>query len=169
MTIQTNPHAPVRIRVGVALAAVALLSVVAPSTHALAETAKALKVAAKKASNGTANAAAPASREEAEAALTVFCSEWMHKLEVRERDNVAHIKWDSTSGGVQGIYVGYSHEHTCKLTDDSQVPVAKIGYREVTYAKRGSSIAEAQTSTPQPIEVNEVTEIFSYNKGKWDF
>jgi len=97
-----------------------------------------------------------------------FCDEWMHKLEEREHANVSHIKWETNANGVQGDYVGYTHEHTCVMKDGTDsVPIGKINYREVRYEKHGGSIAEAEQSAPQPVEITEVTEIFRYSKGKW--
>ena len=100
-------------------------------------------------------------------AFPAFCEEWMQKLVVRERDNVARIKWDTKPEGVHGEYVGYSQEHTCTLKDNAEVPVGKISYREFRYEKRGGTAAEAEHSSAQPVEVTEVTEIFRYDKGKW--
>jgi hypothetical protein len=97
-----------------------------------------------------------------------FCEEWMHKLEAREQYNVTHIKWESNPDGVQGAYVGYTHEHTCTLKDGSgHVPVGEIVYREIRYEKRGSTITEAEHSEPRQGEITEVTEIFRCANGKW--
>jgi hypothetical protein len=106
--------------------------------------------------------------QDAATAFPSFCEEWMHKLEVREQNNVTHIKWESNADGVQGAYVGYTHEHTCTLKDGSgHVPVGEIIYREIRYEKRGSTIADAQQSEARPSEITEVTEIFRYSNGKW--
>jgi hypothetical protein len=111
---------------------------------------------------------APARAEDPAGAFKGFCEEWMHKLEVREHDNVSHIKWEVTQDGVQGDYVGYTHEHTCLTKNGTQsVPVGKITYREIKYEKRGTTIAEAESNPPKAVEVTEVTEIFRYAKGKW--
>lgn len=101
-----------------------------------------------------------------------FCSEWMQKLAVRERDNIKNIHWVPDGNGVEGEYVGYSSEHTCKLNENGggKAPVVgKIIYREYRYMKKGSSPDAAQTSTPQAVEATEVTEIFRYAKGKWEY
>ena len=113
--------------------------------------------------------ASVARAEDPATAFEGFCSEWMQKLEEREQANVSHIKWESNADGVvQGLYVGYTHEHTCVTKDGTgSVPVGKISYREVRYEKRGGSIQEAEHSAPKPIEITEVTEIFRYSKGKW--
>ena len=106
--------------------------------------------------------------EDAATAFPGFCEEWMHKLEVREQHNVTHIKWESNAEGVQGGYVGYTHEHTCTLKDGSDhVPIGEIIYREIRYEKRGNTVADAEQSEPRPSEITEVTEIFRYSNGQW--
>lgn len=106
--------------------------------------------------------------EDPASAFPSFCEEWMHKLEVREQHNVTHIKWEPNGDGVQGAYVGYTHEHTCTLKDGSgHVPVGEIVYREIRYEKRGTTVSDAEQSEPRPSEITEVTEIFRYSNGKW--
>lgn len=99
-----------------------------------------------------------------------FCAEWMKKLEVREKDNRAGIRWKGGPDGVQGEFVGYSREHTCQLkpaNGPGTTPIGKIIYKEVVYRQTGKSTAEAQQATPVPVEATEVTEIFRYTRGKW--
>lgn len=130
---------------------------------------KPVKGAAKKPVKG---AARKTTAEAAGIALLTFCDDWIHKLQVRERDNLAHIKWDTGADGVQGTYTAYSQEHTCKMMEGTEKdPVAKILYRELRYKKHGSTISEAEQSTPEPVEIFDVQEIFHYlkAKGKWDF
>lgn len=99
-----------------------------------------------------------------------FCLEWMKKLAVREHDNIAHIKWETNATGVHGSYTGYNPEHTCVVIEGTQgVPIGTIKYREVRYEKRGASAVEAEASQPTPVELFDVSEIFRYTKGKWDF
>ena len=106
--------------------------------------------------------------QDATSAFPSFCEEWMHKLEVREQYNVAHIQWETNGDGVQGGYIGYTHEHTCMLKDGTgHVPVGEIVYREIRYEKRGATRAEAEKSEARQSEVTEVTEIFRYSDGKW--
>jgi hypothetical protein len=103
----------------------------------------------------------------------VFCAEWMHKLEVRERDNQRQIHWVPNGHGVEGQYVGYSSEHVCKVkpqADAKAPPVGIIIYTEYRYQKRGDDAALAESTAPQAIEVTEVTEIFRYGKkGQWEY
>ncbi len=106
--------------------------------------------------------------ETAAAAFPRFCEEWMGKLAERERENIAHIKWEPSSVGVHGIYTGYSSEHSCvtKAGTDA-VPVGRLTYMELRYEKEGKTEGEAATSTPRALETIEVTEIFRYGGGKW--
>jgi hypothetical protein len=119
-------------------------------------------------------AAAPAVRaaDDPRAKFEVFCREWMGKLAARERDNVSHIRWVPTTNGVQGEYVGYSADHTCLLKHadgNGSVPIGQIIYKEFRYQKRGESPTAAANMPPQAIEATEVTEIFRYQKGKWEY
>lgn len=129
--------------------------------HAAA--AKAKSAAAKK-------GAAKPNPEAVASSLDTFCEEWMHKLAVREHDNIEHLKWEKVDGGVEGTYTGYEQKHSCKLMEGTEAdPVAKIFYREIRFTKHGSTIAEAKDSLPKPVEIFEVQEIFHYLNGKWDY
>lgn len=99
-----------------------------------------------------------------------FCIEWMGKLAARERDNLANIKWEKQADGVVGAYTGYSQDHICTLkAGTGEVPIGKIVYVETRYEKSGPNPTEAKASTANAIEQVEVTEIFRYTKGKWEF
>jgi hypothetical protein len=128
------------------------------------------QVAARKAATKEKSSNSQETTEKAASTWPDFCTEWMGKLAVRERDNIANIHWETAADGVKGVYVGYSKDHTCTLHEGTEkVPVGKIGYLEVSYEKRGATIAEAQQSDPRPTTSYEVTEIFEYIKGKWDY
>lgn len=106
--------------------------------------------------------------EDAADSFPQFCDEWIEKLAARERDNVAHIKWESEGSTVKGKYIGYTHEHTCVTKMGSQsTPVGKITYREIKYEKLGPTVEEAEHTAARPVEVTEITEIFRYAEGKW--
>jgi hypothetical protein len=99
-----------------------------------------------------------------------FCAQWMKKLQTRETQNRAAIRWKPGPNGVQGEYVGYSREHICHvkpLATPDAVPIGKIVYTEVRYRCAGPSTSAALKSPPRPIEATEVTEIFRYSRGKW--
>jgi len=112
--------------------------------------------------------ASVARAEEPADSFPQFCDEWIEKLAARERDNVAHIKWEATGDIVKGDYVGYTREHTCVTKMGTQsTPVGKIVYREIMYEKLGPSIEEAQHTEARAVDVTEITEIFRYAGGKW--
>jgi hypothetical protein len=101
-------------------------------------------------------------------AFAGFCQEWMQKLAAREQYNIANIRWETDLQGVEGTYIGYTRDHTCTMKIGSKdVPVGKITYREIRFAKRGDSIGEAESNPAQPLETTEITEIFRYAAGKW--
>ncbi len=122
------------------------------------------KAAAKKAAGKTAHTKAPANLGDS---FQAFCEEWMEKLHARERDSTGHMKWETDGTGTRGTYVGYSQEHTCQLHESAQVGL--VTYREIKYEKRGPTVAEAERSTPQPVEIYDATEIFHFKNGKWDY
>jgi hypothetical protein len=93
-----------------------------------------------------------------------FCKEWMEKIQARDNP----VEWQTDGGGVHGTYVEYSHEYTCTLTEETP-PVGAMDYREVWYEKRGKTVAEAESSTPQPIKIFDTREIFSLIKGRWGY
>ncbi len=98
----------------------------------------------------------------------VFCNRWMEKLRDREVNNLAHIQWQEGTEGVQGTYVGYSADYTCTVSADGP-PVGKVGYHEIRYQKRGGTIAEAEQSSPLPVETCYTRELFGYIEGKWQY
>jgi hypothetical protein len=99
-----------------------------------------------------------------------FCVEWMQRLAKRNEHNIKGIKWKQDESGVRGAYVSYSPDHVCAMSEHSRsAPTGKITYQEVRYEKRGATIAEANRSVPRPIEIFEVTEIFTFRNGRWEF
>jgi hypothetical protein len=99
-----------------------------------------------------------------------FCDEWMGKLRDRTTYNEAHIPWTKSAAGVAGEYVSYGHDRTCSARDEpGQVPIGKITYREIKYRKEGSTEAAATAATATIVEQTDVTEIFRYAKGRWQY
>ncbi len=97
-----------------------------------------------------------------------FCNSWMEKLRDREVNNLAHIQWQEGAEGVEGTYVGYSVDYTCTVSPDGP-PVGKVGYHEIRYQKRGRTIAEAEQSSPLPVETCYTRELFGFIEGKWQY
>ena len=100
------------------------------------------------------------------ASFQAFCNEWMEKVWAREQTE--HVEWEPDGDGVKGTYVEYSRDYTCTLTE-GHPPVGKINYLERWYEKRGKTIAEAESSTPEPVKILETGEFFSFIRGKWDY
>ncbi len=99
-----------------------------------------------------------------------FCDEWMQKLRDRETYNTAHITWETHDGRVSGEYVGYGTDRTCIAREEpGKDPIGKIGYRETRYRREGASTAEALAGTGTIVEQSDVTEIFRFAKGRWQY
>jgi len=99
-----------------------------------------------------------------------FCDAWMAKLRDRNAYNQAHIAWDTKDGQVTGEYVGYGSDRTCSAREDpGQVPIGKITYREVRYRRQGATPAAAMAGAGTIVEQTDVTEIFRFAKGRWQY
>jgi len=99
-----------------------------------------------------------------------FCDEWMGKLRERERYNTAHIAWGKNDARVVGEYVGYSQDCSCFAREETgKDPIGKIIYRELRYRREGSTSAEALAAPGTILEQTEVTEIFRFAKGRWQY
>ncbi len=129
--------------------------------------AKPASKAAKPAKKAAGADAAKVNAARAQETFEPFCEQWMGKLAARERDNLGHLDWKATGSGYNANYVGYSKEHGCTVSSEGKVPIGRVLYKEVTYHQEGSTLEEAKSSTPQPIEIYEVTELFQFSKGKW--
>ena len=99
-----------------------------------------------------------------------FCDEWMGKLRERERYNTAHISWEKNGAKVVGEHVGYSQDCSCVAREDAgKDPIGKIVYRELRYRREGSTPAEAVGVPGSILDQTEVTEIFRFAKGRWQY
>jgi hypothetical protein len=166
-------------RVVVAVVVLAVAAVAAPSRAADAPAAK--KPAAKKAAAAKKKAepkAVPAKEALKEMVegedvreFRGFCDSWMQKLRDRETYNVAHITWDKAGdGSVSGKYTSYGTERTCIAREEpGKDPIGKITYREIVYRRQGPDPTAAMTATPTIVEQTDVTEIFRYAKGRWQY
>lgn len=155
-------------RVHTLVLAAALAVLAAPAgTHAK-DAANKKPARANKPAKPAAKRAAPAiDPQKARETFGPFCEKWMEKLAARQRENLARLEWKATGAGFNGTYVGYSTEHGCSVSSDGSVPIGRVLYKEVTYRQEGATLEEARASTPQPVEIYEVTELFQYNKGRW--
>jgi len=94
----------------------------------------------------------------------------MGKLRERERNNIARINWEKNGPRVVGEYVGYSQDCSCLAREESgKDPIGKIIYRELRYRREGGTPAEALGAPGTILEQTEVTEIFGFAKGRWQY
>jgi len=107
---------------------------------------------------------------EAEQRFPAFCDSWMRRLAAREEFNQRNIKWRERGSEVEGVYIGYSSDHTCtvKTSKPTGVPVGRMVYHEYRYRKRGSAADTAAASKGEVVDKVEITEIFRYTAaGEW--
>jgi hypothetical protein len=118
---------------------------------------------------GAAAANAPATDPEIKG-FRAFCDIWMQKLRDRETYNTSHIIWDRRDGQVTGEHVGYGSESRCEAHQESgKDPIGTITYREMRYRRQGATPAEALAAPGTIVEQSDVTEIFRYAKGAWQY
>jgi len=149
------------------------------SARAADAPAPATKAAAKKAAPKKTAATKPVTPKEAVQQMVegedvrdfrTFCDEWMGKLHDRNTYNEAHIAWTKGGSGVVGDYLVYGHDRTCVAREEpGKDPIGKITYREVKYHKEGATEAAATASVGTIVEQTDVTEIFRYAKGRWQY
>jgi len=114
-------------------------------------------------------AGAPASGPEIKG-FRAFCDSWMQKLRDRETYNTSHITWDRRDGQVTGEHVAYGSECRCEAHQEAgKDPIGTITYREVRYRRQGVTPAEALATPGAIVEQSDVTEIFRYAKGAWQY
>jgi hypothetical protein len=163
------------------VAVFALLGTAAPHAAAADAPGAAKKTAsAKKAAARTKAAAQPAVPARAAVKELVegedvrgfraFCDQWMQKLRDRNAYNDAHITWTAGGPGVVGEYVNYGTERTCIAREEpGKDPIGKITYREIKYRREGANEAAARVAAGTIVEQTDVTEIFRYAKGAWQY
>lgn len=118
----------------------------------------------------TVDALKPAIEGEDVRDFRTFCDTWMQKLAERTSRNATAIVWTKGGAGVVGEYVGYGTDRTCVAKEEpGKVPIGKISYRETKYRKEGVSEAVAQNAAGTIVEQTDVTEIFRFAKGRWQY
>jgi hypothetical protein len=99
-----------------------------------------------------------------------FCDSWMQKLHDRETYNTAHITWETRDGRIVGEYVAYGAESACSAREDAgKDPIGKLTYREMRYRREGATQTDALAAPGTIIEQSDVTEIFRFGKGRWQY
>jgi len=94
----------------------------------------------------------------------------MQKLQDRASFNRGRIKWENEGDVVVGEHVDYGQSRTCVTrTDPGKEPIGKITYREVRYQRRGATPDAALAAPGTVVERFDVTEIFRYADGRWQY
>jgi len=99
-----------------------------------------------------------------------FCREWREKLRQREQSNRSSVAWKPVGGEIEGRYLGYGEITDCRVKlSSSRAPVGILSYEELTYRLAGGSREEAERSAAEVVSRTEVTEIFRYSRGRWQY
>ena len=161
------------------LAVIGVLALALGAPPALAAGSATAKKPAAKAALKNAPAKQPLTPKEAVQAMVegedvrdfrAFCDTWMAKLQERNTYNTAHIAWTKGGPGVFGEYVSYGTDRTCIAREEpGKDPIGKITYREIKYRKEGANETAAMGAAGTIVEQTDVTEIFRYAKGRWQY
>ena len=103
-------------------------------------------------------------------AFDAFCDIWMQKLQDRAAFNRGRIEWKNEGDTVVGEHVTYGKDRVCVTrSDPGKEPIGKITYREVRYRRRGPTPDEALAAPGTVVERFDVTEIFRFADGRWQY
>lgn len=157
-----------------------------PATKAPAKTAPKAKTVKSKSQAKTAAKAAPKAPDQAEAiaaavdvsedaalaSFDTFTIEWMKKLEETEQFHKTKAKVTESPEGFSAEYTGYlppRYTHV-KKTESSDTPyVGILTYYEATLRSSGKTKEEAMQGPFSQVEQTQVSEIFRFTKGKWEY
>jgi hypothetical protein len=170
------PNAVRALRAFVLLLVVALLGAGAgPKAASAADPAPATKTApAKKAAAKKPVSAAEAVKETVEGEdvrdFRTFCDTWMQKLRDRNTYNSAHIPWTKGGPGVVGEYVSYNTERTCiAKRSPARIRSARSPTARSSTGRKGRPRRRRWPAAGTIVEQTDVTEIFRYGKGRWQY
>lgn len=108
------------------------------------------------------------SRDELQKSLRTTCELRMRELERQGQQHLAAIKWEVDDTGAHGAYVGYSPDYICAVSPVSgDAAVGRMRYQEIHFEKRGADVSAAMESSPSPVRIEEVTQVFIYRHGLW--
>lgn len=106
------------------------------------------------------------------ASFDTFTIEWMKKLEETEQFHKMKAKVIESPEGFSAEYTGYlppRYTHV-KKTESSDTPyVGILTYYEKTLRSTGKTKEEALQGTFSQVEQTQVSEIFRFTKGKWEY
>jgi len=92
----------------------------------------------------------------------------MEALRRQGQDHLAAVQWQQDATGVRGEYVDYSPDYICGISPSAGgTPVGRMRYQEIHFEKRGADVGAAMESTPDPMRIEQVTEVFVYQQGMW--
>jgi hypothetical protein len=98
-----------------------------------------------------------------------FCRDWQRKLHDRELNNLENISWKDQNGWKTATYVSYSPVKTCNCKRSTGgVPIGELTYQETELYLSGRTVEEARHATPKPVGITNTTEIFRWDRTKWD-
>jgi hypothetical protein len=98
-----------------------------------------------------------------------FCRDWQRKLHDRELNNLENVTWKDQNGWKTGTYLAYSPVKTCNTKRSTGgIPIGELTYQETEYYLSGRTVEEARHSQPKPVGITNTTEIFRWDKSKWD-
>jgi hypothetical protein len=109
------------------------------------------------------------SRDELQRSLRAACEVRMQELKREGQRHLAAVKWTQDATGVRGEYIDYSPDYTCAVTSsDGTTPVGRMRYQEIDFEKHGDDVGDAMQSDPNPLRIEEVTQVFVYRHGIWE-
>ncbi|HKD66493.1 MAG TPA: hypothetical protein VKB84_06600 [Candidatus Binataceae bacterium] len=98
-----------------------------------------------------------------------FCKDWQRRLHDRELNNLENITWKDQNGWKTGTYLAYSPIKTCNCKHSTGgVPIGELTYQETEYYLTGRTVEEARHAAPKPVGITNTTEIFRWDRTKWD-
>lgn len=100
-----------------------------------------------------------------------FCSQWMQKLQVRQRDNATNAQAKQHPQGVLYRYTGYaSQPDRCEVQEAGKGrAVGKLVYSEYVMQKWGASLQAARSSRARIAATTEVMELFRFDGTRWRY
>lgn len=98
-----------------------------------------------------------------------FCKDWERRLHDRELNNQESVSWKDQDGFKTGTYLAYSPIKTCNCKRSTGgVPIGELTYQETEYYLAGRTVEEARHASPKTVGVTNTTEIFRWDRTKWD-
>jgi hypothetical protein len=107
--------------------------------------------------------------DRASESFPAFCKDWERRLHDRELNNIESVSWKDQDGYKTGTYLAYSPIKTCNCKRSTGgVPIGELTYQETEYYLAGHTVEEARHAPPKTVGVTNTTEIFRWDRTKWD-